>query len=317
MPVAQDPQRHPLYHRVGSDRFLPELGAPIKVQRRMHDEPVGLHDHDFVELAVIESGTAQHRTVAGATALRPGDVIVLLPGQWHGYERLEQLWLWNVCFGVGLLGRELAWVRSDPLIGTLFPGAGEGAAVARQGGVILHGGAALLGALRPHLQALEALGDSPTPVRVRPEAIAQLLLVLARVAQIDGQEERVVGGTDPLIERVMQALEADLTAVWTLDHLAEICQLSRSYLVRRFRRHLGLAPMAWLAQRRAEQAAVLLLTTEESVAQIGSAVGWDDPGHFARRFRAVYGMSASAYRERFPLPRLRRKHMSGQSLGSE
>ena len=314
MPAVQDPQQHPRYHRVGSDRFLPELGAPIHVQRRLHDELVGLHDHDFVEVAVIESGTAQHRTVAGASTLRPGDVIVLLPGQWHGYERPEQLWLWNVCFGVGLLGRELAWVRSDPLIGTLFPGAVEGAGVARQGGVILHGGPALLAGLRTPLEALAGLTLDADRVGSRPEAIAQLLMVLARVARIEGQDEQVIGATDPLMDTVMQALEAELTADWTLDSLAELIGLSRSYLVRRFRRHLGLSPMAWLAQRRAEQAAVLLLTTQDSVAEIGSAVGWEDPGHFARRFRAVYGMSASTYRERFPLPRLRRKQMSVQPL---
>ena len=57
--------------------------------------------------------------------------------------------------------------------------------------------------------------------------------------------------------------------------------------------------MAYLAQLRAEHAAVLLLHSDESVAAIGRAVGWPDQNYFARRFRAYYGLSATTYRKRF------------------
>ena len=36
-------------------------------------------------------------------------------------------------------------------------------------------------------------------------------------------------------------------------------------LVRLFKRHTGQSPMAWLAKRRAEKAAVLLLTTDKAI----------------------------------------------------
>jgi AraC family L-rhamnose operon transcriptional activator RhaR len=57
--------------------------------------------------------------------------------------------------------------------------------------------------------------------------------------------------------------------------------------------------MAYLAQLRAEHAAVLLLHSDESVTGIGRAVGWPDQSKFARRFKAHYGLSATTYRKRF------------------
>jgi AraC family L-rhamnose operon transcriptional activator RhaR len=57
--------------------------------------------------------------------------------------------------------------------------------------------------------------------------------------------------------------------------------------------------MAYLAQLRAEHAAVLLLHSDDSVTHIGRAVGWPDQSNFARRFRAHYGLSATTYRKRF------------------
>ena len=97
----------------------------------------------------------------------------------------------------------------------------------------------------------------------------------------------------------MRLLEADLPHDWTLKSLAAELHLAPGYLVRLFNAATGLPPMAYLGQLRAEHAAVLLLHSDEPVTSIGRAVGWPDQSGFARRFKAHYGLSASAYRKRF------------------
>ena len=57
--------------------------------------------------------------------------------------------------------------------------------------------------------------------------------------------------------------------------------------------------MAYLAQVRAEHAAVMLLHSDEPITGIGRSVGWPDQNYFARRFKAHYGLSATTYRKRF------------------
>jgi AraC family L-rhamnose operon transcriptional activator RhaR len=97
----------------------------------------------------------------------------------------------------------------------------------------------------------------------------------------------------------MRLLEADLAQDWTLTGLAAELHLAPGYLVRLFNAATGLPPMAYLAQLRAEHAAVLLLHTGEPVTSIGRTVGWPDQSMFARRFKAHYGLSATTYRKRF------------------
>ena len=71
------------------------------------------------------------------------------------------------------------------------------------------------------------------------------------------------------------------------------------HLVRLVKAATGLPPMAYLAQVRAEHAAVLLLHSDEPVTGIGRIVGWPDQNYFARRFKAHYGLSATTYRKLF------------------
>ena len=103
----------------------------------------------------------------------------------------------------------------------------------------------------------------------------------------------------PAVVQAMRLLEADLARDWTLTGLAAELHVAPGYLVRLFNAATGLPPMAYLAQLRAEHAAVLLLHTDEPVTSIGRTVGWPDQSMFARRFKAHYGLSATSYRKRF------------------
>ena len=94
-------------------------------------------------------------------------------------------------------------------------------------------------------------------------------------------------------------MEADPARQWTLAELADEGHLTPGHMVRLFKGATGLPPMAYLAQVRAEHAAVLLLHSDEPVTGIGQAVGWPDQNYFARRFKAHHGLNATTCRKRF------------------
>jgi AraC-like DNA-binding protein len=84
--------------------------------------------------------------------------------------------------------------------------------------------------------------------------------------------------------------------------LAAATGVSPSHLRKIFRRLTGQAPLEYLASVRIQHACRLLLETDLAVTEIAGRVGWSDPNLFARRFRAILGLSPRAYRTTRPQP---------------
>jgi AraC family L-rhamnose operon transcriptional activator RhaR len=266
----------------------------------LHEGSHPEHTHSFVEIAVMIGGEGAHRSLAGTRPLRPGDVIMLRPGVWHGYAQCRRLDLYNCCFSTELLGRELAWTREDPLLGYLLWTGPH--AMRRRGMLTAHLDPAALAESVEHLDALDRLRAKPIGPH-RGDIIGRLALFLGCLARAVAQDrdtgDEPAGPTHPAVVQAMRLMEAQLAHRWTLTELAGRLHLAPGYLVRLFKSATGLPPMAYLSRYRVETAATLLLHTDEPVTHIGSSVGWPDQNYFARRFKAHYGLSATAYRQRF------------------
>ena len=281
------------------DVFYFTDGALAYAGHYLHAEENPAHTHTFVEIAFVIGGQGTHHYAAGRRALQPGDVMLLRPGVWHGYENCDQLELYNCCFSAELLRRELAWTREDPLVGYLL-WSGPYSAPGR-GALVLSLDPAAYGECLAHLEALTALRHCPLE-RYRGDVLGRLSLLLSALGRAAQGNTALTGQADrlhPAVGRAIRMLEADIARRWSLTSLAEELHLAPGYLVRVFKAATGLPPMAYLAQVRAERAAVMLLHSDEPITGIGRAVGWSDQNYFARRFKAHYGLNATTYRTRF------------------
>jgi DNA-binding response OmpR family regulator len=83
-----------------------------------------------------------------------------------------------------------------------------------------------------------------------------------------------------------------------IDAMARGLNVSRSLLYRRIRESLDCSPHDLLMEVRLEQAALMLRTTDNTVAAIGGRVGFRTAPHFTRRFVAHFGMTPGEYRRR-------------------
>ena len=268
--------------------------------RFQHDEEQMLHSHSFVEIAFVLSGEGVHRSTAGRQPLVAGDVVLMKPGLWHGYDECQHLVLNNCCFSSELLRRELAWTREDPLLGYLL---WDGPCSDISGGVLtVHLEPETLAECRAQLAALEVLWRLPVQ-EYHGDIVGQLALLLSTlartVARVYGLPLDGIEMTHSAVGQAIRLLETRLTDHWTVTGLADELYLAPGYLHRLFKTATGQPPMAYLARLRAEYAADLLLHSDEPIACIGRAVGWPDQNYFARRFLAHYGLSATAYRAKF------------------
>lgn len=101
---------------------------------------------------------------------------------------------------------------------------------------------------------------------------------------------------DALVAEVLRLLEGRIARPTTLADLVRIGGYSAQHLNRRFRRVLGITPLAYLEGLRLDRAAALLRERDWSVARIASAVGFADAGTFTRAFRRHFGRAPSDYR---------------------
>ncbi|TVR44805.1 MAG: AraC family transcriptional regulator [Planctomycetota bacterium] len=262
-------------------------GTRVHVNRPLHLGDTPLHDHDFIEIAVVRAGHALHRQLDALVPAPVGSIWLLLPGQWHAWERCQNLRLANICFQRELLASELCSCRDDPLMARWW-----------QQPAPLHWQVA-----PPQLETLGRRIDDLAAHcgEAGPLAYGLLAAVLGELRR-SAPPLAQCQGMDPVVRQILEAFTADPARPWTLAELARRHGLERSYLGRRFRRATGLSPMAWLARRRCELAAIRLLCSDQAVAAIGAAVGWSDANYFARRFHQEMGVSPSRYRQQLPLP---------------
>jgi AraC family transcriptional regulator len=78
--------------------------------------------------------------------------------------------------------------------------------------------------------------------------------------------------------------------------LSNVACLSEFHLSRMFRASFGMAPHAWIAERRTDVARQLLRTTTLAPSEIAERAGYADASHLGHRFRAAVGASPLAYR---------------------
>ncbi len=263
--------------------------TPVYAQSGVRDGGYAVHHHEFIELVLILAGEGVHVGPHGEAALAAGDVLLLRPGSWHGYVRCRGLRLWDCCFEPALLDRELAWLMHEPgcaqLLWQLPLADGSGQVRLRLPPAGVEG-------CQSALVTLRALHRRGGPRLAQIAALVGLFAALEPLIPLPDRTRAV----PPVAQRAVELLASAPSQAWTAQGLSRRLGVDPAYLSRAVAGATGLPPMAYLARLRAERAAALLRSGDQAIADIAVAVGWQDPGRFARRFKAHFGVSATAYR---------------------
>ena len=111
---------------------------------------------------------------------------------------------------------------------------------------------------------------------------------------------KVVRGNKPLqdyyIKEAIAYIEYNYNHDISIDEIAAVCGLNRSYFGRIFKEATGKTPQQFLSQYRMSKAAELLRDSRFSISEVGKSVGYDNQLHFSRAFKNLYGVSPRQYR---------------------
>ena len=116
-------------------------------------------------------------------------------------------------------------------------------------------------------------------------------------AQFIMHEPPTANGTT--LEPVLQWMETNACQELRLEDIAVQAMMSTRTLSRRFHEQTGTTPLQWLNRSRLRQAQSLLETTDHSIEQIASHVGFGSSTTFRDHFKHLIGTSPQSYRRAF------------------
>ena len=100
----------------------------------------------------------------------------------------------------------------------------------------------------------------------------------------------------PAIERTKQYIREHFSEDVSLRELSVISNLSLFYLVRTFRKEVGLAPHEYLVEVRIEEAR-RLLREGRPIVEVAQDTGFSDQSHFTRSFKSRIGITPGRYKK--------------------
>jgi AraC family transcriptional regulator len=97
-------------------------------------------------------------------------------------------------------------------------------------------------------------------------------------------------------QRVRDYVDANLGRRIRVADLSAVAQRSEAHFARAFKRTFGVAPHAYVTERRIEQARHLMLVTDDSLCEIALICGLSDQAHLCKVFRQRFGISPAVWR---------------------
>lgn len=101
---------------------------------------------------------------------------------------------------------------------------------------------------------------------------------------------------DFYLKEAISYIEMNFQNDISVEDIAAVCGLNRSYFGKIFKDAVGKSPQEFLMNYRMIKATELLRLTKLSVQDIGNAVGYPNALHFSRAFKNTYGVSPRTWR---------------------
>jgi AraC family transcriptional regulator, arabinose operon regulatory protein len=249
------------------------VGATARKTQVCGPRTLGCYGAVYVDAG---AGWLETAATSGRLRIRAGTLVWLFPAVTHTYAPDESGWseLWVLfggplaqtfeCLGFLTASHPVLHVHDAREITALFA---QMRADFATGSPL----AGLLGAALVHrlIVVARSSGDAAGFASASPSRDVQL--ALARIE-----------------ERALQPLD--------LDAVARECGMGYSTLRRRFKQATGYSPKEYILRVRLRRAKELLALTSWSVADVATAVGFDDPYYFSRLFHAKEGLAPTVFR---------------------
>jgi AraC-like DNA-binding protein/mannose-6-phosphate isomerase-like protein (cupin superfamily) len=285
--------------------YFGQSGFPLAVRRvctdiehtpsHPHDLTEIEHSHEFCELVIVVCGRAMHMLEGDEFPVTAGDVFLLQGRQRHHFFDRVNLDLINIMYDPKKIVLPENDLRRMPGYCSMFMLEPN---YRRQ-----HRFASRLHLKRVPLGHAELLaGDLEKEcmekslgyeVALRSKLLELMVFLSRSYSESDTTEAHAL----LRVGEVISVLENDFANDWKLDDLLRIANMSRSNLMRVFRKATGQPPIEYLLRLRIQRSMEMLRNTDMSITDIAMQSGFNDSNYFTRQFRKINQISPSSFRK--------------------
>ena len=113
------------------------------------------------------------------------------------------------------------------------------------------------------------------------------------------RESRCSQLKDFYIQEAVTYIQQNYHRDLTVEEIADVCKLNRSYFSRLFKETVGSTPQEFLIRLRLSNAAELMRTTADTIGDIALQCGYPNQLHFSQAFKKHYGLPPREWRKQY------------------
>ncbi|NLK94228.1 MAG: helix-turn-helix transcriptional regulator [Clostridiales bacterium] len=99
-----------------------------------------------------------------------------------------------------------------------------------------------------------------------------------------------------IINKIVSYLYTHIENHLSLEEIAEDLKISTGYLSSCFKKNMGISVMNYYKKIKIERAKSLLLSSNKSILEISTLLGFCDQCHFSKTFKSIVGISPTKYK---------------------
>lgn len=257
-----------------------------------------LHNHDYTEIALTMRGHGEFQSQSLRRNIENGVLIVVPPGVDHTYTNCRDAHILFCSIRTEVIESVSLSLNMKP---SVWADIGLGRSSSHPRVFVSHIEKPLVAM---YARTLSEILSTHRQRGIRAQfarlgglfSFLGLVLAQQRTSKVV-KEQHDSMHLNALTARALSFLRGDLTRQWSMLDLCKcLNDVHPVHLCRVFKRDMNMTPISYLRYLRCQHAAHLLSTSDIPINAIGSAVGWDDPNLFSRRFRSFLGTTPSTYR---------------------
>jgi AraC-like DNA-binding protein len=135
--------------------------------------------------------------------------------------------------------------------------------------------------------------DSPYTPLLCKAILEQLILKIAETSIVEHSRTTAAFYT---YQNAREVIQKNFITLRNLEQIAEDCHLDSAYLCRLFKRFDNRSPYQYLMRMKMNLAAQKLQLSNSSIKEIAFELGFNDPFHFSRIFKRIFGISPNTFK---------------------